>query len=44
LMQDRCMVYTECTIDSEIILVAPNVGHVESYFGPFGDGVSVGAR
>ena len=21
-----------------------DVGHVESYFGPFGDGVSVGAR
>jgi hypothetical protein len=21
-----------------------NVGHVESHFGPFGDGVSVGAR
>ena len=37
------------TIGSEIVLDAPYgilgyVGHVESCFGPFGDGVSVGAR
>ena len=36
-------------ISSEIVLDAPDgilgyVGHVESYFGPFGDGVGVGTR
>ena len=36
-VQDRCMVCTKRTIDSEIILDAPNgllgnVGHVESLF------------
>ena len=48
-VQDRCTVSTKCTIWLEIILDAPDgilgyVGHVESCFGPFGDGVSVGAR
>ena len=48
-VQDRCTVCTNCTIGSEIILDAPEVllgyvGHVETCFGPFGDGVSVGAR
>jgi hypothetical protein len=44
--------YTDCaehTTGSKIILHASmkllgDVGHVESYFGPFGDRVSVGAR
>jgi hypothetical protein len=49
LTQDRCTVCAERTIGSEIILDAPggtpgDVGHVESNFGPVGDGVSVGAR
>ena len=49
LTQDRCMVCVERTIGSKIILDAPDgtprcVGHVESCFGLFGDGVSVGAR
>ena len=49
LTQDRCMVCAERTIGSEIILDAPDgllgdVGHVESYFGPFRDIVNVGAR
>jgi hypothetical protein len=46
LMQYRSMVCIEHTIVSEIILDAPKgtPGHVESRFGPFGDGVSVGAR
>jgi hypothetical protein len=47
-MQDRYMVCAKRTIVSEIILDAPDellgyVGHVESHFSPFGDGVSVGA-
>jgi hypothetical protein len=49
LTQERCIVCAECTINSEIDLVAPNgilcdVGHVESRFGLFGDVGSVGAR
>ena len=49
LIQDRCTVCVERTLCSEIILDAPmeilgDVGHVESRFGLFGDGVSVGAR
>ena len=49
LTHDRCMVCTERTIGSEIILDARNeligdLGHVESHFGPFGDSVSVSAR
>jgi hypothetical protein len=47
-MQDRCMVCRESTIGSEIILDVPDetrdVGHLESHFGPFGEGVSVSAR
>ena len=48
-VQHSCTVCTNCTIGSEIVLDAPDgilgyVGHVESYFSPFGDGVSVGAR
>ena len=48
LTQDLCTVCAERTIGSEIILDAPNelladVGHVESSFGPFEDGVSVRA-
>ena len=48
-VQDRCTVSTKCTIGSEIVLDAPDgilgyVGHVESYFDPFGDSVTVGAR
>jgi hypothetical protein len=47
--QNRCIVYAEYTIGSKIILGAPNellddVGHGKSCFGPFRDGVSVGAR
>jgi hypothetical protein len=49
LTQDRCTVCIECTMGSEIVLDAPDgtpsdVGHGESCFGSFGDGVSVGAR
>jgi hypothetical protein len=44
LMQDRCTVYAECTIGSKIILVTLDVGHVQSCFGPFRDGVCVSAR
>ena len=48
-VQDRCTVCTNYTIGSKNVLDAPNgilgyVGPVESCFGPFGDGVSVGAR
>ena len=43
------MVCTERAVGSKIVLDAPmdllaHVGHVESSFGPFGDGVSVSAR
>jgi hypothetical protein len=45
LTQDRCLVYTERTIGSKIVLeILGDVGHGESYFSPFKDGVSVGAR
>ena len=49
LTQDWFTVCTKRTIDSEIILDAPDellgdVGHVESHFIPFGDSVIVGAR
>jgi hypothetical protein len=46
LMQYRCSVYAKCTIVSEIIMdtLLGDVGHVESHFGPFGNGVSIGAR
>jgi hypothetical protein len=48
-MQDRCTVCAERTIGSEIIFdttdgILGDVGHLESRFSPFGDGVSVGAR
>ena len=48
LVQHRCTFCVERTIGSEIVLDAPdellaNMGHVESSFGPFGDGVSVSA-
>ena len=48
LTQDRSTVCVKSTIGSEIILDAPDelladVGHVESSFGPFEDGVSVRA-
>jgi hypothetical protein len=44
LMQDRCTVCVDCTIDSEIALEAldgslGDIGHVESRFNPFGDRV-----
>jgi hypothetical protein len=47
--QDRCIVKSEHTIGSKIILDEANellgdVAHVESCFGPFRDGVSVEAR
>ena len=46
---DRCAVCAERSIGSEIVLDAPmellgDTAHVESRFGPFIDGVSVGAR
>ena len=49
LTQDRSTVYTERTIGSESFWTQPmellgDVGHVESYFGPFRDIVNVGAR
>ena len=49
LMQDRCMVFAECTTGSELVLESPDgllgdVGHVEPRFSPFRDSVSVGAR
>ena len=48
LTQDRCKVCAERTIGSKIIWTHPmellsDVGQVESYFGLFGDSVSVGA-
>jgi hypothetical protein len=47
--ENRCIVYAERTIGSAIILDSPDgllgdVGHGKSYFSPFGNGVSVGAR
>ena len=49
LTQDGCMVCAERTIGSKVILDATDellgdLGHVESCFSPFGDGVSVSAR
>jgi hypothetical protein len=49
LTQDRCMVCAERTIGSKIVLDAlmdllGDIGHLESYFNPFGDCVSVSAR
>jgi hypothetical protein len=47
LVQDRCMVCTECTTGSEIVWTQTmellgDAGHVESCFGLFRDCVSVG--
>ena len=44
LTQDRCMVYAEPTIAWKSFSTHPtellgDVGHVESYFGPFADSV-----
>jgi hypothetical protein len=49
LIQDRCIVCAERTVGSQIFLDAPvdllgDVGHVESRFSQFGDGVSISAR
>jgi len=49
MVQNWCTVCAKGTIGSEIILDHPmelqgDVGHVESHFDPFGDGVSVSAR
>jgi hypothetical protein len=49
LTQDRCTVCAKRTMGSKIILDTPiehlgDVGYVESYFGTFGDSVSIGAR
>jgi hypothetical protein len=49
LTQDRCTVYAERTIGSEIISDTPmellrDVDHVKSHFSLFRDGVSVSAR
>ena len=49
LTQDGCMVCAERTIGSKVILDATDellgdLGHVESCFSPFGDGVSISAR
>jgi hypothetical protein len=48
-MQDRCTVCAVHTIGLEIVFDTTNgilgdVGHLESRFSTFGDGVSVGAR
>jgi hypothetical protein len=47
LVQDGCMVCTECTIKqfwTHSIELQGDVGHVKSHFDPFGDNISVGAR
>ena len=43
-VQDRCMVCAKHTINSEIILDAPDVGHAKSHLFLFGDSVSVSAK
>jgi hypothetical protein len=48
-VQDWCMVCAKHTIGVSIILDTleehlGDVGHVESYFDPFGDSVSIGSR
>ena len=45
-VQDRCTVCAKNTIGSKFILESPvellgDVGHVESHFGPFRDGIIV---
>jgi hypothetical protein len=49
LMQDRSLVCANVPYSRKSFWTDPNehlgdVGHVESYFGPFGDIVSIGAR
>ena len=49
LMQDSCTLCAERTKAWKLFWTLPmellvDVGHVESFFGPFGDNVSVGAR
>ena len=49
LTRDGCTVGAERTIGSQIILthsmeLLGDMGHVESWFGPFGGGTSIGAR
>jgi hypothetical protein len=49
LMQDRCMVCAELATDGKPFWTQPmellgDMGHVESCFGPFGDGVGISAR
>ena len=45
LVQDMCTVCNKHNIGSEIVLHAPDdEAQVESYFGPFGDSVSISAR
>jgi hypothetical protein len=47
LTQDRCTVCVECTIGSvqtHLMELLGDVGHLESCFVPFEDGVSVRAR
>jgi hypothetical protein len=44
-----CTVCSKCTIGSEIVLDAPDStpgyeAQLDAHFGPFGDGVSIGAR
>ena len=48
-VQDRCMVYTRCTIGLQIILDAPDgtlgvEAQVEARFCPFGDSANLDAR
>jgi hypothetical protein len=48
-VQDRCMVCTRRTIGLELFWMHPiellgDMGHVQSYFFPFGNSVSVSAR
>jgi hypothetical protein len=47
--QDRCVVSAKRTTGSKMFWTHPiehlgDVGRVESYFDPFGDSVSIGAR
>jgi hypothetical protein len=49
LTQDRCTVCTDLPYAQKLFWMHPmellgDVGHVESYFGPLGDSVSVSAR
>ena len=48
-LQDRCKVCAKHIVAQKSFWTHPmellgDVGHVESHFDPFGDGVSVGAR